>query len=121
MVDSAVVVESAICSVLDADGGHGAGVGRLLGDVALGGVDLLLPAQDVVVAQLEDVGRHVRALAVALAEVHVHMDLGHRGLLSLSTMRSASSSGTASATCNVFADVSGCSPGPVRSTSHASI
>src|SRR5829696_3869494 len=36
------------------------------------------------------------------------------------TILSASSSGTASATCNVFAEVSGCSPGPDRSTSHSS-
>src|SRR4051812_22532399 len=115
------VVDAAISLLLDADGRHGAGVGRLLREVALGGVDVLLPAQHVVVAQLEDVGRDVRALAVALAQVHVHVDLGHRVLLSLSTMRSASSSGTASATCSVFAEVSGCSPGPVRSTSQSSI
>src|SRR5215213_2125083 len=36
------------------------------------------------------------------------------------TIRSASSSGTASATCNVLAEVLGCSPGPERSTSHSS-
>src|SRR5690242_14163029 len=84
--------------VLDADRGHRADVGRLLRELALGRVDVLLPAQHVVVAELEDVGGDVRALAVALAQVHVHVDLGHRVLLSLSAMRSASSSGTASAT-----------------------
>src|SRR4051812_33352227 len=112
------VVDAAISLLLDADGGHGAGVGRLLRELALGGVDVLLPAEHVVVAELEDVGRDVRALAVALAQVHVHVDLGHRVLLS--AMRSASSSGMASATCRVFAEVSGWSPGPERSTSHSS-
>ena len=55
------------------------------------------------------VRRDVDALAVALAQVHVDVDLGHVRLLS--AMRSASSSGTASATCSVFADVAGWSPG----------
>src|SRR5215210_3885115 len=36
------------------------------------------------------------------------------------TILSASSSGTARATCSVLAEVSGCSPGPDRSTSHSS-
>src|SRR5215470_3418522 len=63
-------------------------------------IDLLFPAQDVVVAEIEDVVGHVDALAVALAQVHVNDDAGHRALLS-STMRSASSSGMASATCSV--------------------
>src|SRR5919107_1814403 len=85
-------------SALDADGGHRAGVGRLLRQLALRGVDVLLPAEHVVVAELEQVGRDVRALAVALAQVHVDMDLRHRVLLPLRAMRSASSSGIASAT-----------------------
>src|SRR4051794_41534839 len=93
-------------SVLDADGQHRAGVGGLLGQLALGRIDVLAPAQDVVVAELEDVGRDVDALAVALAQVHVDVDFGHRAALSW-TMRSASASGIASATCRVCAEVSG--------------
>src|SRR5689334_5737885 len=93
-------------SVRQADREHRAGVGGLLGDLALVVGDLLAPAQDVVVAELEDVGRDVHALAVALAQVHIDVDSGHRAVLS-STMRSASSSGIASATCRVCAEVSG--------------
>src|SRR5215468_11800699 len=100
-------------SVLDADRHHRAGIGRLARGVGARRVDLLLPAQHVVVAELEDVVGHIHALAVALAQVHVDDDAGHRGLLS-STMRSASSSGMASATCSVCAEVAGCSPTPDR-------
>src|SRR4051812_8680812 len=92
-------------SVLDGDRQHRADVGRLERLVAQGVVDVLLPAQHVVVAELEDLGCDVSALAVALAQVHVDMDLGHDVLLS--TMRSASASGMASATCNVFAETAG--------------
>src|SRR4051812_37638239 len=93
-------------SVDDPDGQHRAGVRGLLGQLALGGVDVLAPAQDVVVAELEDVRRDVDALAVALAQVHIDVDFGHRAALSC-TWRSASSSGIASATCRVWAEVSG--------------
>src|SRR3954471_18228623 len=93
-------------SVLDADCQHRAGVRGLFGQLALTQIDVLAPAQDVVIAELEDVGRDVHALPVALAEVHVDVDLGHRAALSWTT-RSASDSGIASATCRVCADVSG--------------
>src|SRR5215217_4820036 len=106
-------------SVLDRDRQHRTDVGRLERLVAQRGVDVLLPAQHVVVPELEDLGRDVRALAVALAQVHVDVDLGHDVLLS--TMRSASSSGMASATCKVLAETAGWSPGPERSTSHSAI
>src|SRR6201996_4711069 len=83
-------------SVLDPDGHHRAHVDGLLDLGALGVVDVLLPAENVVVAELEDVRSGEDALAVALAEVHVDVDL-HRWSSCSLTMRSASSSGIASA------------------------
>src|SRR5436190_6961283 len=65
---------------LDADRHHGTGVDRHLDVGAPALVDVLLPAQHVVVAELEDVGRREDALAVALAQVHVDVDL-HAGVL----------------------------------------
>src|SRR5579875_1472351 len=105
-------------SVLDPDRHHRADVDRLLDLGALGLVDLLLPGEDVVVAELEHLGRGEHALTVALAEVHVDMDLHRVGSCSL-TMRSASSSGIASATWRVLADVCSCSPAADRSTSQS--
>src|SRR5579875_2212397 len=96
-------------SVLDPDRHHRADVDRLLDLGALG-----------LVAELEHLGRGEHALTVALAEVHVDMDLHRVGSCSL-TMRSASSSGTASATWRVLADVCSCSPASDRSTSQSTI
>src|SRR5690349_9788947 len=62
-------------SALRRDGGHRTDADGFLDQLALGVVDLLLPDQDVVVAELEDVGCHERALSVALAQVHVNVDL----------------------------------------------
>src|SRR3712207_9190603 len=61
-------------SALDADGHHRADVHGLFdrGAPLLG--DVGLPDQDVVVAELEHVGRREDALAVALAEVHVRSE-----------------------------------------------
>src|SRR5215211_3461072 len=108
----------AMRSTLEADREHRADVNGLLELRALGRVDLLLPLEDVVVAELEHVGRREDALAVALAEVHVDVDL-HAVVRSSAAMRSASSSGMASATCRVLAEVAGCSPGPERSMSQS--
>src|SRR5206468_11098255 len=79
---------------------------------------VLLPDQDVVVAELEDIRGHEHAFAVALAQVHVDVNFH---VVLLSTMRSASSSGTASATCSVLADTAGCSPAEDRSTSQSTM
>src|SRR3712207_1654109 len=66
-------------SVLDGDGLHRTGVGRLVRPLAQRRVDLPLPTQDVVLSQLEDLGRDTLTLAVALAKVHVYADAGHPG------------------------------------------
>src|SRR5215213_8196358 len=62
-------------SALDGDRRHRAGARRLLDELALRLVHLFLPHEHVVVAQIKDVGSHEHALSVALAEVHVHVDL----------------------------------------------
>src|SRR5262245_1213492 len=103
-------------SVPDADRHHRAGVDRRLDRLAPLLRDVLLPDEHVVVAEVEHVGRRDDALAVALTEVHVHVDLH---VLLLSAMRSASSSGMASATWRVLAETAICSPAAVRSTSQS--
>src|SRR5918997_6412948 len=109
----------AIGSALEPDRQHRAHVHGLLDLLALALVDLLFPLEDVVVAELEHVGRREDALAVALAEVHVDVDLdrAHVVVLPCDARRSASSSGMASATCSVLGETWSCSPGPARSTS----
>src|SRR5688500_15737477 len=111
----------AMGSALQPDRQHRAHVHGLLELCALGLVDLVLPLEDVVVAELEHVGRREDALAVALAEVHVDVDLdrAHAVVLPWVARRSASSSGMASATCSVLGEIWSCSPGPVRSTSQS--
>src|ERR671917_663907 len=95
----------AIGSALEPDRQHRAHVHGLLDLRALGRVDLLLPLEDVVVAELEHVGRREDALAVALAEVHVDVDLDRAHVVPpCVARRSASSSGMASATCSVFGE-----------------
>src|SRR6201999_2093513 len=68
-------------SALDPDCHHRADLDCFLHLCPARLVDVLGPAQHVVVAELEHVGRDRHALAVALTQVHVDQDL-HRCLLS---------------------------------------
>src|SRR5919201_924582 len=62
-------------SVEDRDGGDGAGLRGPLDLLAQRLVGLGLVLEDVVVVELEDLGRGEAALAVRLAQIHVHLDL----------------------------------------------
>ena len=106
-------------SALDADGGHRAGVGRLLRR-ARAGRGRSPPSS---AARRRRPARRCRARRTCTRRGSGRGSYPHGPWSSgapFAAMRSASSSGTASATCNVFAEVSGWSPGPDRSTSHSS-
>src|SRR5439155_748632 len=113
-------------------GGRSVQLERVVVETGLGAVDEL-EAVRLVVAGEERAPGVARALdAPALqtppprslldirdAEAHVVDPPQPHRTVSSATIRAASSSGIASATCNVCADTCGCSPGPVRSTSQS--
>src|SRR3712207_6131056 len=65
--------------LLDADSLHRTGFDGFERLLAQRRVDIPLPAQHVVVAEVEDLGCDEFALAVALAQVHIHVEADYPG------------------------------------------